>query len=189
MAKELQWTGPTGQTHYAVLTDAVGRWYNTAAPGFEAFDAAHWTDYDLAGTEFGASGVYAADMPAVAAGVYHAHVRVRAGGSPAASDTVLRVGSVEWDGAAVVPLASRLPTASYTAPPAAAAVAAAWGARELAAGVTADHYLQGRPPKVVMAADGLTATVYAADETTVIGTLAITRLSTSVGGVRDIDPA
>jgi hypothetical protein len=76
-----------------------------------------------------------------------------------------------------------------TAPPTAAAIATAWGARELSGGVTADDYLQGYLPKIVFDATGLTATIYAGDETTVVQSLTATRLATSVGGVRTIDPA
>jgi hypothetical protein len=72
--------------------------------------------------------------------------------------------------------------------PTASQIATAWGSRDLGYGVTADEYLQGYIPRVVFAADGLTATVYCGDDTTVLQTLTATRLATTVGGLRSTDP-
>ena len=112
MAKEIIWVDETGRTEYANLTNSVGQWYNTVGAAFEAFNAANWTDYDLAGTEFGTSGMYSADMPAVAAGAYSLSARHRAGGSPAQTDAVVAAGEIQWDGSAVVTMSSRATQAS-----------------------------------------------------------------------------
>jgi hypothetical protein len=72
--------------------------------------------------------------------------------------------------------------------PTASQIATAWGVRDLGYGVTADEYLQGYLPRVVFAADGLTATVYCGDDTTVLQSLTATRLQTTVGGLRSTDP-
>ncbi len=101
MAAEIQFTDTPSSTDYAVLTNSVGQWYNTAGAAFEAFNASNFTDYDLAATEAGATGFYTASMPSVAAGVYNVQARRRAGGSPAVSDAVVAVGEIEWDGSAV----------------------------------------------------------------------------------------
>jgi hypothetical protein len=77
---------------------------------------------------------------------------------------------------------------SAGAVPTASQIATAWGVRDLGYGVTADEYLQGYLPRVVFAADGLTATVYCGDDTTVLQSLTATRLQTTVGGLRSTDP-
>lgn len=102
MAKEISFPDTTGLTEYVNLTNSVGEWYNTAGAVFEAFDALNWTDYDIAASEDGASGIYFSAMPSVAAGSYGVIARRRAGGSPAQSDTIIGEGSVEWDGSAVL---------------------------------------------------------------------------------------
>lgn len=108
MANEIQFTDATGNTNYVNLTNAVGQWYNTAGAAFEAYNASNFTDYDIAATEFGASGVYAATMPTVAAGTYNLIARKRAGGSPATTDTVVALGEIQWTGTLVLtaPLAA-----------------------------------------------------------------------------------
>ena len=105
MASELQLAyGTTGSTLYAVVRNATGSVWNTAGAAFEAYSGANWTDYDVALTEQGSSGYYAGTFPAgiTSAGVYPVEVRLRAGGSPAVTDTVVGTGVVEWDGSAVV---------------------------------------------------------------------------------------
>lgn len=102
MSKEIQWTDDTGLTEYVNITNAVGQWYNTVGLAFEAFNAANFADYDVAGTEFGATGVYAADMPALALGTYFIVARRRAGVAPAVSDTKVAQGSLDWTGSKVL---------------------------------------------------------------------------------------
>jgi hypothetical protein len=72
--------------------------------------------------------------------------------------------------------------------PTASQIATAWGVRDLGYGVTADEYLQGWIPKVVFSANGESATVYCADNTTELQTLTATRLQTTVGGLRTTTP-
>lgn len=101
MAGEIQFTDDTGFTDYVNLTNTVGQWYNTVGAAFEAFNAANFADYDIAAAEYGTSGVYRADMPALAAGAYNVTARRRAGGAPAQSDRVVGTGTLGWDGTVV----------------------------------------------------------------------------------------
>ena len=106
MANELHAHATSGLTLYAVILNAVGQIWNTSGtPAFEAYNGANWTDYDIALTEAGA-GIYLASMPAVAAGAYSYAVYEQAGANPATTDTLRGTGYLEWDGSAVLPLAT-----------------------------------------------------------------------------------
>jgi hypothetical protein len=69
------------------------------------------------------------------------------------------------------------------------AIATAWGASVVGNSRTRDMYLQGLTNKIAFAADGLTYTLYASDDTTTLFTGTATRLATTVGGLRSVDPA
>lgn len=108
MANEIQAVSATGITLYAVIRRASdGQFYNTVTPGFEAYNAANWVNYDFPMTEQGASGTYYATMPAVAAGVYQIDVRLRVGGAVAVTDPSVGAGELDWDGTAPTVVASR----------------------------------------------------------------------------------
>jgi len=99
MANELVIHHPTGATLYALLFDATGQIYNGST--FGAPSSASWTDYGIAMSEAAtATGIYRADMPAVAAGAYGWVVRKQAGGSPAVGDIAVGAGSIRWTGTA-----------------------------------------------------------------------------------------
>jgi hypothetical protein len=101
MANELILNYTAGATLYALLFDATGQIYNGAT--FEAPGSANWTNYDIALSEAAtATGIYRGSMPAVAAGAYSYVVRKQAGGTPAVSDVVVGVGSLQWSGTAEV---------------------------------------------------------------------------------------
>lgn len=122
MAAEIQFNAPTGLTCYAQVRNSVGQIWNGAA--FVAYNTANIATYAIAATEQGtASGYYTATMPAAVAGSYNVIGKQQVGGSVAESDPTVSTGSIEWDGAAVVSLASRFPTASYTSPPSATTIA------------------------------------------------------------------
>lgn len=108
MASEIQLAyGTTGRTLYAVIRTSVGTVWNTNSAAFEAFNAANWTDYDIAMTEQGTTGYYAGTFPpAISSGVYEVEVRDRGGSSPAVSDALAGSGEIQWSGTAVVSLAS-----------------------------------------------------------------------------------
>lgn len=111
MSKELQIHYPAGATLYALLSNATGSVYNGST--FETFVDANIGNYDIALTEQGtASGFYAGNMPALAAGVYHVAIRERAGASPAVSDPTVGLGDVLWDGSAIINPASSAMVAS-----------------------------------------------------------------------------
>jgi hypothetical protein len=107
MAAELQCPHASGKVVYALVRDTAGRVFDGA--GFGAYATANLADYTLSLVEQGtASGYYVGDFPAVGAGVYNVAAFERAGGSPAEGDPLVAIGTIEWDGTAVVPLASRL---------------------------------------------------------------------------------
>lgn len=115
MASEIQLAyGTSGRTLYAVIRSAVGQVWNGSA--FETYTGGNWATYAVSLTEQGTSGYYAGTFPTTSAGVYLIEVRDRSGGSPATTDPLAGSGEVEWSGTALVPLSSRLPTTSYTAP-------------------------------------------------------------------------
>lgn len=70
-----------------------------------------------------------------------------------------------------------------------AAIAAAWGARVLGNSRTADMFLQGLTNRIEFAADGLSFTVYATNDTDPLVAGVATRLAADVGGLRSINPA
>ncbi|MDR3639067.1 MAG: hypothetical protein P4L84_35005 [Isosphaeraceae bacterium] len=107
---ELQIPYTAGRTVYAVVYSHAQAWNGTA---FETLVSAHQPTYAIACTEQGSgNGVYAGSMPAIPAGTYSIMFYDQAGGSPAFSDDVAGVGSIEWDGAIEVSLASRAPAAT-----------------------------------------------------------------------------
>src|SRR5687768_4809399 len=107
MAKEIQAVWTSGRTLYAQLLNATGSIWKTTTSTFVSYSTADYTDYDIALTEQGtASQIYMGDMPAAAAGVYHLIARERAGASPAESDTIVGVGTYQWDGSALLPLST-----------------------------------------------------------------------------------
>jgi hypothetical protein len=73
--------------------------------------------------------------------------------------------------------------------PSAERIAAVWGSRSLGNGRTADMFLQGLTNRIDFAADGLSGTLYATDDTTALVTFTATRLGDSVGGLRSLNPA
>lgn len=209
--------GNAGLTTYFVVWNAVGQVRLTGGATFGTASAANRNAGAISATELGtASGVYAADSPAFPAGLYSYALYQRVGGSPAESDTLLAgPGPLDWDGdvalgagtvydlldsGAVVVNAAKLggstvqvtgaPT-NITFPsaiPSDAENAAAWGARDLGNGRTADLYLQGLMNRLEFAADGLSFTLYASDDLTPIYAGTSTRLSAAVGGLRGINP-
>lgn len=87
----------SGATLYAIIRNADGEVWNGAA--FEAYVTANLGNYDVALTEQGtASRYYAVAMPAVVAGLYSIVAFVRAGASPAETDSVVGTVTGEWDG-------------------------------------------------------------------------------------------
>lgn len=78
----------TGQTVYALLVNRLtGQVWNTATPGWETFNAAHWANYAIALTEFTGAGYYWAARPTGVAGSLVTDVfYLQAGGSPVIGD-------------------------------------------------------------------------------------------------------
>lgn len=92
---------------YAVISNAAGQRWNTAAAAFQAHADGSWTDYDIALTEQGTSRKYQGNFPTgiITAGMYLVTIYLRAGGSPAITDTKLGAGSIDWSGSAEVLIA------------------------------------------------------------------------------------
>jgi len=104
MAGEVQLLMPSlPATAYFVVRNSVGQFWNTAGtPAFEAYNAANWTDYDIALTQSGASQHYAGTFPsAIAAGVYSLTAYIQGGASPAITDTLAgQDDTFHWSGTA-----------------------------------------------------------------------------------------
>jgi hypothetical protein len=91
--------GVSGGTFYAQVRSAAGQVWNTSGAAFEAYNAGNVTDYDLALTEQGGSGVYTFDLPAgIGAGFFSVIVFERAGGSPAEGDAPVWEETLGFDG-------------------------------------------------------------------------------------------
>lgn len=107
MAKEISLGYSPSANLYAIVKTATGQYANGSTP--EAFNAANWGSYAVALAEYAtATGQYSANFPALPAGAYRVEVYARAGGSPALGDGPPAFeGSIQWDGAAEVTLASR----------------------------------------------------------------------------------
>lgn len=108
MANEINCRADADSTVYAILSNATDQAYSTVGGTFGNYATGSLADYDIAMTEQGtSSGRYAANMPAVAAGVYHFDAFIQSGGAPAETDSRVWTGEIEWDGSAVVSLSSR----------------------------------------------------------------------------------
>lgn len=193
MAGELECDDVTGKTVYFQVRSATGTIWNTSSVAFEAYQTANIANYAVAAAEQGtASGYYVGTMPAAPAGVYNVVAKERAGGAPAETDRTVGVGDVNWDGAAVVPLSSRLPTSGYTTPPTTAQVADKVLGRNLAGGADGGRTVQDalRAQRNRVAFDVPVAgqfTVFAEDDATPAWTGTYT---TAAGNpVTAIDPA
>ena len=101
MANELRVATQSGVSCYFQVWNAVGQIYSTVTGLFAAYATAQIGNYDLPGTEQGtASGVYLANMPGIAEGLYSIDARQRIGGSPAESDPVIGSNVLQWNGTA-----------------------------------------------------------------------------------------
>ena len=78
----------TGLNVYALQVNRItGQVWNTATPGWETFNPAHWSSYAVALAELAGSGYYFAARPAGVAGSLVTDLcYIRAGASPAISD-------------------------------------------------------------------------------------------------------
>lgn len=99
MSNELRAFSSSGSVLYAVLLNGSGSVWNGST--FESLQSGNWGTYDVALTEV-VAGIYFGDMPSVAAGNYNYVVYEQAGGSPAATDSLVGGGSLAWDGSAEI---------------------------------------------------------------------------------------
>lgn len=104
MANEIQASGRTGWTAYALIRQPTNAIYNRNSEAFEAFvSASYAAGYAVSMAEEDGSGHFVANFPSVAAGVYSVKVFRQLGGSPSPSDRLFGEGPIHWDGFAVVP--------------------------------------------------------------------------------------
>lgn len=110
MANEIQYSYTALETLYGVLVNSTGSFWNGTA--FETYNPDHWAAYDIALTDVG-TGIYIADMPAVAAGSYRCFVYNQGGVIPAITDSVLSDPVViDWSGTAIVSSGATYTTAA-----------------------------------------------------------------------------
>lgn len=108
MSKEVQFVIPSVPSNaYFVVRGSVGNYWNASTPGFEAYNASHWSNYATALTQDGSSQQYNGNFPAAPAGVYGVIGYARVGASPATSDTFVEFQKrFEWTGLAIATLAT-----------------------------------------------------------------------------------
>lgn len=106
----------TGATIYRQIVRASdGYIYNGSA--FAAVPtAASWSSYSSALVEQSTTQYYYGDFPSIAAGLHNVYLYLQSGGSPATTDTLLEVQTIDWGGSAETTVTSRLASSSYTAP-------------------------------------------------------------------------
>lgn len=77
----------TGATLYAIIRHPNGQFWNNNTLAFENYNSAHWTNYAIALTETGATGLYAGTYPATISNVLTIeYIFNQQGGSPAVTD-------------------------------------------------------------------------------------------------------
>lgn len=148
MANELQAQNTSGATVYAVILSAVGQAWNGTS--FENPLAANWATYKVAATEQSTTGLYEATMPAgiSTAGLYSVLFYIQIGGAPAATDTVIGKGTIEWSGTAEIPR-SAIPANVWTN---ATRTLTAFGFSVTVSGnVTVGGYAAGQDPATLLA--------------------------------------
>lgn len=94
------------KTYYVDFWNVANLYYYTVGPTFEAFNASHWTSYAVLAATPNAAGRWVGDFSTVSTvpvGQYAAELRLRAGGSPADTDTVVAGYSFWWDGTQLIP--------------------------------------------------------------------------------------
>lgn len=99
MPESIQFTHTSGEDLYANVRDSSSDIWNESS--FETYDSDNYTNYDIALTEQGISGVYVGSFPSVDAGLYSVVVYERPGPSPKEGDDSLGAYSVLWDGTAL----------------------------------------------------------------------------------------
>ena len=101
MSREITGVAASG-TLYARIRNSTGLWWNGSS--FEVYSAGNYSNYDIAMTEEGNSGVYVADFPSgiTTAGTYEYFVHHQSGGSPAQGDPVTNTGKVDWSGSVII---------------------------------------------------------------------------------------
>ncbi len=103
MSSEIRGVSSSGTLYARVMNDD-GQIWNTAGSAFETYDALNYTDYDIAMTQQGSSGVYVGDFPTAItmADTYEYFVHIQAGATPAEGDTIINTGKIEWTGSEAV---------------------------------------------------------------------------------------
>lgn len=108
MANEIQVAyNTTNAGLYALVRNTAGQVWQTTSSTFVSYVTANLANYKIGLNEQGtASRYYAGNFPAAALGVYNVSVYAQAGGSPAETDLLVAEGSIDWDGAAIAPVAN-----------------------------------------------------------------------------------
>ena len=92
---------------YVTLNNAAGQyWDTTSTPKYETLVVADWANYDVEATETPASSYqYIADVPGTltSGALVYVTYYLRAGGTPAITDTVLDRQVYMWDGTSITP--------------------------------------------------------------------------------------
>lgn len=102
MSNELRGATSTGETCYALVLNSSGKFWNGSA--FETFSGSNYSNYDIAVTEVGSTGIYSGDFPVgvTSSGTYEYFIKRQQGGSPAADDPISNTGKIDWTGSSVI---------------------------------------------------------------------------------------
>lgn len=112
MSKEIAGYSTTGTLYARLRKTSNGKWWNGTT--LEDYSASNYSNYDIAMTEEGNSGVYVADFPILltTSGTYEYFVHLQSGGSPVETDRVINTGKIDWTGTTSVSAASGSMTGS-----------------------------------------------------------------------------
>lgn len=89
----------SGRTVYAIVLSRIGQFWNNEDEEFEDYLAADYTEYDIAMTEQGSSGIYTVSFPSeISEGTYEFICKVQLTGTPAETDPIVSAGKIVWGG-------------------------------------------------------------------------------------------
>lgn len=102
MAREITGISTSGTLYARLRKTSNGYWWNGSS--LEAYSSGNYSNYDIAMTEEGNSGVYTADFPTAltTSGTYEYFVHRQSGGSPAEGDVIVNTGKIDWTGSSSI---------------------------------------------------------------------------------------
>jgi len=102
-----------GAVAYAIVSNSLGQFWNNSTSAFENYSTSDQSAYAVAMTEQPTDGFYEGNFPTliITAGTYSVSYYQQIGGSPASTDDVIGIGTVQWGGG--LPNSTDLITLNY----------------------------------------------------------------------------